>query len=165
MVSPKDMRYQKMTLKNTILACVLVLVLTGVVLYFNLSRLLQNDTSPKGGVSVLKSEIVVNEGLTKVKGILLNDTSEPITYVRLKLSCTSIQGDMTETLIMVGNIKKTVRSLNRMTGQYENREYEIGESIGIGEKYQFEKEVEEMRGVSSCELSVGGWARYNGLAE
>lgn len=112
-------------------------------------------------VNILDYALVTSARGVSVKGVLQNNASVPITYVRLKLAC----GNGQDISFVVGSRKKTIRSLNRMTDQYKDREYEVPEAIAPGEKYHFEYEMNDATVTSACSLSADGWTDYGAINE
>ena len=114
---------------------------------------------PSTDVQILEYQIDADTSI--VKGVLFNNTAIPITSVHLWLACENGQ----DVPFVVGSRKKTIRSLNRMTGQYENREYDAPEAIAPGQTYQFEYEMNDVTATSACSLSVDGWTDYRTINE
>ncbi len=134
----------------------LVFVIGVIVLYFNKTS---PSRTPFADVQILEQNIVSDGDALMVKGTLLNGTPESITAVHLALICV-VQGGRIDLSFMIGSRMENRRVENRMTGQYENREYEVPERIGVGEKYQFEHRIDSKVDPGSCYLSVDGWTDY-----
>lgn len=107
-------------------------------------------------IHIVDHAIVASGKGISVKGVLQNNTSVSIAYVHLRFSCENGQ----DSSFVVGSRKKKIRSLNRMTDQYEDREYDVPEAIAPGEKYHFEYEIDDATVTSACSLSVDGWTDY-----
>ncbi len=106
-------------------------------------------------------EYEIDGEASTVEGVLLNNATVPITYVHLKFSC----GNGQDISFVVGSRKKTIQSLNRMTDQYENREYDVPEAIDPGETYHFEYAMNDATVTSACSLSVDGWTDYRTITQ
>lgn len=134
----------------------IVLIGTGIVAsYFN-NRVPSHAVSTD--VQILEHEIVYDESGLMVKGVVLNNTPISITYVRMKVAC----GNGQNFSFTVGSRMEKRRAENRMTGQYEDREYSIPEGIRAGKQYQFEQKIDSgVVDVASCSLSVEGWTDYS----